>query len=121
MLEPRHDNSLSSNPYGIIGKIRGRQRVKQGAALKRVLVIKHGALGNIVRGFDAIAGLHAGLLDAHLALLNTPLSQPRKAHALFSQGAVRPARVLGDSGGGVVNAGHLQCWLGRRYRPKMQL
>ena len=45
----------------------------QGAALKRVLVIKHGALGDIVEGFDAFAGLYAGLPGAYLALLNKPL------------------------------------------------
>ena len=45
----------------------------QGVALKRVLVIKHGALGDMVQGFDAFAGLRAGLPDAQLALLTTPL------------------------------------------------
>ena len=59
-------------PYGMIGKIRGGQGVTQGAALKRVLVIKHGALGDMVQGFDALAGLRAGLPDTHLALLTTP-------------------------------------------------
>ena len=44
----------------------------QDAALKRVLVIKHGALGDMVQGFDAFAGLRAGLPDAQLALLTTP-------------------------------------------------
>ena len=44
----------------------------KGAALKRVLVIKHGALGDMVQGFDAFAGLRAGLPDTHLALLTTP-------------------------------------------------
>ena len=58
--------------HGMIGKIRGGQGVKQGAALKRVLVIKHGALGDMVQGFDAFAGLRAGLPDTHLALLTTP-------------------------------------------------
>ena len=59
-------------PNGMIGKIRGGQGVTQGAALKRVLVIKHGALGDMVQGFDAFAGLRVGLPDAHLALLTTP-------------------------------------------------
>ena len=44
----------------------------QGAALKRVLVIKHGALGDMVQGFDAFVELRAGLPDTHLALLTTP-------------------------------------------------
>ncbi|MEC7304466.1 MAG: glycosyltransferase family 9 protein [Pseudomonadota bacterium] len=39
---------------------------------KRVLVIKHGALGDMVQGLDAFAGLRAGLPDAYLALLTTP-------------------------------------------------
>ena len=59
-------------PYGMSGKKRGGQGVTQGAALKRVLVIKHGALGDMVQGFDAFAGLRAGLPDTHLALLTTP-------------------------------------------------
>ena len=42
--------------HGMSGKIRGGQGVIQGAALKRVLVIKHGALGDMVQGFDAFAG-----------------------------------------------------------------
>ena len=58
--------------HGMIGKIRGGQGVTKGAALKRVLVIKHGALGDMVQGFDAFAGLRAGLPDTHLALLTTP-------------------------------------------------
>ena len=58
--------------HGMSGKIRGGQGVTQGAALKRVLVIKHGALGDMVQGFDAFAGLRAGLPDTHLALLTTP-------------------------------------------------
>ena len=36
--------------HGMSGKIRGGQGVIQGAALKRVLVIKHGALGEMVLG-----------------------------------------------------------------------
>ena len=59
-------------PHGMSGKIRGGQGVTQGAALKRVLVIKHGALGDMVQGFDAFAGLRAGLPYTHLALLTTP-------------------------------------------------
>lgn len=43
----------------------------KGAALKRVLVIKHGALGDMVQGFDAFAGLRAGHMNAHIALLTT--------------------------------------------------
>ncbi len=39
---------------------------------KRVLVIKHGALGDVVQGFDAYASLRTGLPDAHIAVLTSP-------------------------------------------------
>ena len=39
---------------------------------ERILVIKHGALGDIVQGFDAFASLRAGCPDAHIALVTTP-------------------------------------------------
>ena len=38
----------------------------------RILVIKHGALGDMVQGLDAFAGLRAGNRKAHIALLTTP-------------------------------------------------
>ena len=38
----------------------------------KILVIKHGALGDLVQGFDAYAGLRAGHPDAHIALLTSP-------------------------------------------------
>ena len=38
----------------------------------RILVIKHGALGDLVQGFDAFAGLRAGRPDAHITLLTSP-------------------------------------------------
>ncbi|MGB1177413.1 MAG: glycosyltransferase family 9 protein, partial [Candidatus Puniceispirillaceae bacterium] len=38
----------------------------------RILVIKHGALGDLVQGFDAFAGLRAGRQDAHITLLTSP-------------------------------------------------
>ena len=37
-----------------------------------ILVIKHGALGDLVQGFDAFAGLRSGLPDAHITLLTSP-------------------------------------------------
>ena len=40
-------------------------------AATRILVIKHGALGDMVQGFDAFAGLRAGHMNAHIALLTT--------------------------------------------------
>lgn len=39
---------------------------------KRLLVIKHGALGDMVQGFAAFASLRHGHPDAHIALLTTP-------------------------------------------------
>ena len=38
---------------------------------QRLLVIKHGALGDIVQGFGAFASLRAGHPNAHIALLTT--------------------------------------------------
>ncbi|MEL0134428.1 MAG: glycosyltransferase family 9 protein [Rhodobiaceae bacterium] len=38
----------------------------------RILVIKHGALGDLVQGFDAFAGLRHGLPHAHITLLTSP-------------------------------------------------
>jgi len=37
-----------------------------------ILVIKHGALGDMVQGFDAFAGLRAGRSDARITLLTSP-------------------------------------------------
>ena len=42
------------------------------AQRQRVLIIKHGALGDVVQGFDAYASLRAGLPDAHIAVLTSP-------------------------------------------------
>lgn len=39
---------------------------------KRLLVIKHGALGDLVQGFGAFASLRYGQPQAHIALLTTP-------------------------------------------------
>ena len=39
---------------------------------EKILVIKHGALGDVVQGFDAYASLRAGLPDAHIAVLTSP-------------------------------------------------
>ncbi|MDB2390207.1 glycosyltransferase family 9 protein [Alphaproteobacteria bacterium] len=39
---------------------------------KAILVIKHGALGDLIQGFDAYASVRAGFPDAHIALLTTP-------------------------------------------------
>ena len=39
---------------------------------KEVLVIKHGALGDLIQGLDAYASVRAGFPDAHIALRTTP-------------------------------------------------
>ena len=55
--------------HGMSGKI-AVDGVTQGAALKRILVIKHGALGDMVQGFDLCrtargpAGYASALLTA---------------------------------------------------------
>ncbi len=43
-----------------------------GVTHARILVIKHGALGDLIQGFDAYAGLRAGHPEAHIALLTSP-------------------------------------------------
>jgi len=42
------------------------------AHAERILLIKHGALGDLVQGFDAFAAMRAGKPDAHIALLTSP-------------------------------------------------
>jgi ADP-heptose:LPS heptosyltransferase len=39
---------------------------------KRILVIKHGALGDIVQALDGFSSLRAGFANAHLAVLTSP-------------------------------------------------
>ena len=39
---------------------------------QKLLVIKHGALGDIIQGIDAYASLRAGYPQAHIAILTTP-------------------------------------------------
>ena len=40
--------------------------------ISRILVIKHGALGDIVQALDSFASLREGNPDAHIALMTTP-------------------------------------------------
>ncbi len=63
----------------------------------RILVIKHGALGDLVQGFDAFAGLRAGRLDAHITLLTSP------AFATFSRRAPWFDEVVEDPRASVIN------------------
>ena len=41
-------------------------------AKDKILVIKHGALGDIIQGLDAFASLRAGNPEAHIALMTSP-------------------------------------------------
>ena len=43
-----------------------------GVTLQNILVIKHGALGDLIQGLDAFAGLRAGHPEAHIALMTSP-------------------------------------------------
>ena len=41
-------------------------------AKDKILVIKHGALGDIVQGLDAFASLRAGNPEAYITLMTSP-------------------------------------------------
>ena len=41
------------------------------SAVRRILVIKHGALGDIIQGLDAYASLRAQFTKAHITLLTS--------------------------------------------------
>ena len=41
----------------------------------KILVIKHGALGDIIQGLDAYASLRKGNPEAHIAIMTTPASR----------------------------------------------
>ena len=87
---------------------------------QRLLVIKHGALGDIVQGFGAFASLRAGHPDAHIALLTTaPFVElanmmpwfdevliDRRAGALHLQESWRMRRLIRDNWDMIVD---LQC------------
>ena len=73
---------------------------------QRLLVIKHGALGDIVQGFGAFASLRAGHPDAHIALLTTsPFVELAKMMPWFDE-------VLVDRRAGIVHL--LESWRMRR-------
>ena len=42
------------------------------AAKDKILVIKHGALGDIIQGLDAFASLRAGNPRAYITLMTSP-------------------------------------------------
>ena len=66
-------------------------------SLQRLLVIKHGALGDIVQGFGAFASLRAGHPAAHVALLTTsPFVEMAKMMPWFDE-------VLVDSRAGIMH------------------
>ena len=73
---------------------------------QRLLVIKHGALGDIVQGFGAFASLRAGHPSAHIALLTTlPFVELAKMMPWFDE-------VLVDRRSGIVQL--LESWRMRR-------
>ena len=45
-------------------------------AVQRILIIKHGALGDIIQGLDAYASVRAQFADAHIALLTSGAFAP---------------------------------------------
>ncbi len=50
----------------------------------KILIIKHGALGDIIQGIDAFASVRAGHPDAHISLLTTaPFASLAKAMPFF--------------------------------------
>ena len=40
--------------------------------MKHILIIKHGALGDIIQGIDAFASLREGFKDAHITMMTSP-------------------------------------------------
>lgn len=44
--------------------------------MKQVLIIKHGALGDIIQGIDAFASLREGLKDANITMMTSPAFAP---------------------------------------------
>ena len=67
MLQPWQHNRLSASLW-----MKNLSDMGDMVTAPRILVIKHGALGDIVQGFDAFAGLRAGRSDAHITLLTSP-------------------------------------------------
>ena len=78
---------------------------------KTILVIKHGALGDIVQGFDGFASLRTGHRDDHLAILTTP------AFAGFFGMMPWFDEVLVDRRGGILNPGEFMRMLRLLRRP----
>ena len=39
---------------------------------KKILIIKHGALGDIIQALDAFASVRQGNVSAHIAIMTTP-------------------------------------------------
>ncbi len=53
---------------------------------ERILLIKHGALGDIIQGFDAFDSLRKGCPDAHISLLTTkPYEKLMKSSNWFDE------------------------------------
>ena len=79
---------------------------------EKILVIKHGALGDVVQGFDAYASLRAGLPDAHIAVLTSPtFASFMQMMPWFDEVHIDPRPSLFDAGyaAGMVAA---SAWMG---------
>ena len=58
---------------------------------ERILLIKHGALGDMIQGFDAFESLRKGCPDAHISLLTTkPYEKLMKSSNWFDEVLVDP-------------------------------
>ena len=53
-----------------------KNQAKKLSSVQRILIIKHGALGDIIQGLDAYASVRAQFADAHIALLTSKAFAP---------------------------------------------
>lgn len=65
--------------------------IKTMAAQEKILIIKHGALGDMIQALDGFASVRAGHPNAHLALLTTaPFAGLAKAMPFFDEVIIDP-------------------------------